>query len=220
MGSPPGAAFGKSDEGPQRKVKLAPYRLGRTPVTWKQYRAFEPEHSPRIAGNLARDLHPVTEVDWWRAWLFCRWLGGDLPTEAQWEAACRAGTTTAYSFGNDEAELGNYAWYRDNARRSTQPVGTKRANRWGLHDLHGNVWEWCRDWYGRYEGQDVDDPSGSAAGAVRVLRGGFFWNDAGRCRSACRFGFLPWGRSVDVGFRVALPPPPDRPSSLDPLDRP
>ncbi|MCB9831592.1 MAG: SUMF1/EgtB/PvdO family nonheme iron enzyme [Planctomycetes bacterium] len=201
---------GDSDEWPAHQVRLEPFRLARTPITKAQYQAFEDEQA--CSGGPG---HPVSEVSWWRAWLFCRWLGGDLPTEAQWEAACRAGTTTAYSFGDDVAGLRDHAWYDDNSQLSTQPVGTRRANPWGLHDLHGNVWEWCRDWFGSYEDEDVDEPTGPRTGTVRVLRGGSCWFGPVGCRSAYRFGSQPWYRDVDFGFRVALPPPPDRPSSLD-----
>ena len=131
-----------------------------------------------------------------------------LPTEAQWEYACRAGSTTRYCFGDDEKQLGEYAWYDENSGKKTHPVGEKRPNAWGLYDVHGNVWEWCEDWYdnGYYGRSPSDDPPGPATGSYRVVRGGFWFSGAGGCRSAYRYCYPPGTRGSSKGLRVSLVP--------------
>jgi len=188
-----------------------------------------PRYTWREAGFEQTDLHPVVDVSWNDAVAFAQWLGRKegktyrLPTEAEWEYACRAGTTTRYFPGDDAeglAEVGNVAdgtarekypdWKGTIAARDgfvyTAPVGRYRPNAWGLHDMHGNVWEWCWDWYGKdfYKGSRVDDPAGPLEAARRVFRGGG-WNDDPRfCRSAGRFRVAPGSRSSYLGFRLAL----------------
>ncbi|MEI7901657.1 MAG: formylglycine-generating enzyme family protein, partial [bacterium] len=125
----------------------------------------------------------------------------DLPTEAQWEYACRAGTTGAYA---GKGGLDNQAWYQDNASGKTHPVGQKGANAWGLYDMHGNVWEWCLDWLGTYPGT-VSDPKGASPGSFRVDRGGSWDYYAGYCRTANRDGSNPDRRRSHVGFRAVVP---------------
>lgn len=125
-----------------------------------------------------------------------------LPTEAEWEYACRAGATTDYSFGNSDAELGDYGWYDENSGGKTHPVGKKKPNAWGLYDMHGNVWEWCQDWHGDYPSGSVTDPTGPVSGSRRVYRGGSWLNVAWFCRSADRDGDAPANRSHYLGFRV------------------
>jgi len=129
-----------------------------------------------------------------------------LPTEAEWEYACRAGTTNRFYYGDDPGYtlLGQYAWYPGNSGSATHPVDQKRPNRWGLYDMSGNVWEWCSDWYGAYPGGSVSDPTGPSTGSYRVGRGGSWFDDAIGCRSACRIGDSPGNRYNSVGFRVAL----------------
>jgi hypothetical protein len=128
-----------------------------------------------------------------------------LPTEAQWEHACRAGTATAYCFGEETAAFGQYAWYKENSAAAPHPVGKKNPNGWGLYDMHGNVWEWCADWYANvsYDQSSLDDPVGPEAGAHRVHRSGAWNNDAWFCRSAVRAGYTPAARHGHLGFRVA-----------------
>ena len=131
-----------------------------------------------------------------------------LPTEAEWEYACRAGTTTVHSFGDDASQLGQYAWYRKNAWDSGEKfahvVGQKLPNRWGLYDMHGNVWEWCQDWYAGYGSEKaLTDPTGPAQGERRVLRGGSFLTASQSARSAYRFFHYPVARAYTFGFRVA-----------------
>jgi formylglycine-generating enzyme required for sulfatase activity len=131
-----------------------------------------------------------------------------LPTEAEWEYACRAGTTTKWSFGDDESGLGDHAWFDGNSGNRTHPVGKKKPSAWGLFDMHGNVWEWCSDWYGDYAKGVVTDPQGPSGGSSRVLRGGGGnWSLADEfCRSANRLISDSSYRDNFLGFRRALSP--------------
>jgi formylglycine-generating enzyme required for sulfatase activity len=161
-----------------------------------------------------RDDEPVVQVTWNDAAAFCRWLSQQdgrpyrLPTEAEWEYACRAGTTTRWCMGDDPAELGQYAWVRDDAGSSTHAVGDKKPNGFGLYDMHGNVWEWCLDRFGRYPkspGVDID-PSGPTTGWVRILRGGACsYAQVDRTRSAMRLSRKPSYAYNKYGFRVCSP---------------
>jgi len=135
---------------------------------------------------------------------FCRKIGARLPTEAEWEYACRAGTTTSYHSGDSESDLARSGWYTGNSGSQTHPVGQKTANAWGLHDMHGNVWEWCADWKGDYPSGAVTDPTGPSSGSGRVLRGGSWSYDALSCRSALRSNLHPAFRFYNVGFRVVM----------------
>jgi formylglycine-generating enzyme required for sulfatase activity len=129
-----------------------------------------------------------------------------LPTEAQWEYACRAGSSTRFSYGDDPgyAQLGEYAWYSGNSSSQTHSVATKRPNAWGFYDMHGNVWEWCLDWYGAYATGTVTDPTGVASGSYRVDRGGSWDRYPRLCRSAYRNRDVPGLRSDYLGFRAAV----------------
>ncbi|MBR5737883.1 MAG: formylglycine-generating enzyme family protein, partial [Verrucomicrobia bacterium] len=135
-----------------------------------------------------------------------------LPTEAQWEYACRAGTTTALNSGknlSDEwecPEMDEVGWYWYNSGNKTHSVGQKQPNAWGLYDMHGNVFEWCLDWWGDYPTSSVTDPKGASTGSYRVMRGGCLNRDADRCRSASRLDDSPDDYFIDRGFRVALTP--------------
>ncbi|MFM7291384.1 MAG: formylglycine-generating enzyme family protein, partial [Planctomycetia bacterium] len=171
-----------------------------------------------VPGNRKHDDLPVEQVSWDDAVEFCRKLSAlpeerqmgrvyRLPTEAEWEYACRAGTTTQHMFGNEESGLGEYAWFGNNAGGQTHAVGQKKPNAWGLYDVHGNVWEWVNDWYGNYGSGAVADPQGPSSGASdRVIRGGCWDNSAGLCRSALRLRLDPSRRDYDLGFRLALSP--------------
>ena len=150
----------------------------------------KPEFGWRNPSFAQTNAHPVVNVSWNDTAAFCQWLSRKegkeyrLPTEAEWEYACRAGSTTRYSFGNDDGSLGNYAWYGENSGKKTHPVGEKKPNAWGLYDMHGNVWKWCADWYDRdyYAKSLADDPTGPVGGSRRVYRGGGWLYVAGSCR--------------------------------------
>jgi formylglycine-generating enzyme required for sulfatase activity len=233
MGSPGGEQDRSADEGPQTKVTISKgFWLGKCEITQAQWKAlmgtsinklfarFCAERPPP-QGNVwifpgEGDSLPMSCMTWEETMEFCKKLTqqertagrlpGDweytLPTEAQWEYACRAGTTGAYA-----GELDAMAWYADNSGNTTHPVGKKQPNAWGLYDMHGNVWEWCRDWYAdKLPGGAVTDPVGAPSGTNRVLRGGSGGVPAGFCRSAFRNGGEPGGRSFVVGFRLALAP--------------
>jgi len=171
---------------------------------------FDPKISFEAPGYPVTDDSPVTQVTWNDATAFCRWLGDEtksvcrLPTEAEWEFACRAGTTTEFSCGDDLQTLHDYAWFRNEQNVGAGRVGTKAQNPFGLFDMHGNTREWCSDWYGAawYKKSPTADPKGPATGTSRVLRGGKWRNQPTFLRSAYRFEFVPTYRSQFFGFRV------------------
>jgi len=148
--------------------------------------------------------HPVIEVTWYGAKAFALCYGFDLSTEAEWEYACRAGTTTTYNLGNEESDLARAGWYYGNAYDGTHPVGQKELNASGLCDMHGNVWEWCHDWYDKdyYSSSPIHNPTGVEKGSYRVVRGGCWFNDSSGCRLANRNGVDPDGDTDGLGIRV------------------
>jgi len=155
------------------------------------------------------DNFPVEKVSWDDVQAFIKKLNEKegknkfrLPTEAQWEYACRAGSNIRFSFGSSESDLKRYAWYDSNSGRRSHPVAQKKPNAWGLYDMHGNVWEWCQDWFGDYPSGFVTNPKGSSSGSIRVLRGGSWNSIAGFCRSANRSRNEPGGRDNGFGFRL------------------
>jgi formylglycine-generating enzyme required for sulfatase activity len=200
----------KEEESPQHEVTLSmPFYLGVTEVTQTQYQAVMGVNRSQFKGA----TNPVDMVSWYDATEFCKKLSEEtgqavrLPTEAESEFACRAGTATAFSFGDSDGALRDYAWYCANSGDKTHPVGQKKPNAWGLYDMHGNVWEWCADWYGEYPNGAVTDPQGPASGLYRVLRcGGWFIEPKG-CRSAFRYCFTPENRGTNFGFRVVASVP-------------
>ena len=225
MGSP-ASEQGRDDDETQHEVTISEdYYLGVFEVTRGQYEKVmgtNPSYfQKRVIGKSDSSMYPVEQVSWEDAVEFCKKLSElpeekkagrvyRLPTEAEWEYACRAGSKAAYSFGANYAwfganskTLGDYAWFRENSGGQTHPVGEKKANAWGLYDMHGNVWEWCSDWYGKYPKGSVSDPSGPSEGSERVIRGGSWIIVAAHCRSACRGWYVPSSRDCD-GFRVAL----------------
>ncbi len=209
MGSPDSDKYTNADEKPQHRIRITkPFYMGKFLVTQEQWEAVMGDNPSRFKGP----KNPVEQVRWDDCQKFLKKLnekvgGGrfSLPTEAQWEYACRAGSTTRYCFGDAESGLGDYAWYDKNSDIKTHPVGEKKPNAWGLYDMHGNVWEWCQDWYdgGYYATSPADDPTGPATGSARVIRGGY-WSDGIRfCRSALRDGSRPGYRDCILGLRVS-----------------
>ena len=200
-----GSNDGDSDEKPPHQVTLTQgFWLGKYEVTQEQWERVMGSNPSNFKGA----KNPVECVSWDDAQAFCKKPGNGLrlPTEAEWEYACRAGSTTAYCFGESHSGLGDYAWYNDNSGSKTHPVGGKKPNAWGLYDIHGNVWEWCQDWYGDYPRGSVTDPTGRTSGTYRVLRGGSWNCGPAYCRSASRFGRPPGRRVTFVGVRVARTP--------------
>jgi formylglycine-generating enzyme required for sulfatase activity len=210
MGSPDSDKFADSQEKPQHRVRITkPFYLGKYLVTQEQWEAVVGNNPSHFKGP----KNPVEYISWDDCQKFLKRLndkmgGGkfQLPTEAQWEYACRAGSTTRYCFGDDEKQLGEYAWYIANADGKTHPVGEKKPNAWGLFDMHGNVWEWCQDWYGGYGTEAVTDPTGLATGSFRVFRSGSWPYPAKYCRSAYRYVYEPGIHSYRLGFRVSHVP--------------
>ena len=213
------------DEAPAHKVTISrAFYMGVTEVTNAQYEQFAPDHKKFRGkdGVSKADDEPVTFVTWQRACEFCEWLSKKegkfyrLPTEAEWEYACRAGTTTPFNTGATlTAEQANIGLTKTGKlQQATVPVCSYRPNAWGLYDMHGNAMEWCHDWYGPYDGAEQTDPIGRADGYVKVARGWSFHRpERARdpmkyWRSANRSGFLPEDANRYTGFRVvrgALP---------------
>ncbi|MCY2965419.1 MAG: formylglycine-generating enzyme family protein [Planctomycetota bacterium] len=207
---------GKMNERPAHRMRIRQdFWLAKYPVTNAQYKRFLIAQRGRARKppywddrRFNQPEQPVVAVTWFEAYAFSEWVGGRLPTEAEWEYACRAGSTTKYCFGDDPAELGEYAWFDKNCGGQTQPVGTKKPNAWGLHDMHGNVWEWCHDAYQAYPrakpGSVIDDALESGetyTTNVRVLRGGPFGGMSSVVRSSGRYFNAPDIDDGTVSFR-------------------
>jgi formylglycine-generating enzyme required for sulfatase activity len=261
MGSPEGEKARKPDEGPQHKVTIEPFWMGKHEVTWDEYDIWsfsldierrpilniKPTERDAVADAITRPTAPYTDMTFgmghdgfpaismtqMAAKMYCKWLSAKtghyyrLPTEAEWEYACRAGTTTAYSFGDDPAQLDEYAWYFDNSEEAYHKVGKKKPNPWGLYDMHGNVQEWVLDqhhpdFYQQFAGKDpVKSPLAVPTEIYgRVVRGGSWDDDASVLRSAARVKSVPAWKKRDpqfpqsvwyltdadgVGFRVVRP---------------
>ena len=189
MGSPPHETHRDSDEDPPHRVRITkPFYMGKFEITNEQFRRFRPDHaSGRNKGlSLEDDRQPVVNVSWTDAKAFCDWAALGLPTEARWEYACRAGTTTAFHSGEtittDQVNYDGDYVYADGSkgvdRQKSLEVGSFPANAWDLHDMHGNVWEWCADWYAvdYYSYTSFEDPTGPTSGNYPILRGGS-WRD-------------------------------------------
>jgi len=221
MGSHMGELGHDAIEKQHRVTLTKDFWLGKFEVTQGQWETVMGNNPSRFPKG---DNYPVENVSWYDAKKFCDKLNAsyssqlpqgyrfDLPTEAQWEYACRAGTTTALNNGRNLTSNDSYcsnadivAWYRENSSRTSHEVGRKQPNAWGLYDMHGNVYEWCRDWFGPYSG-DSTDPTGPKRGSRRVRRGGAWVDNAGCARSALRFFWAPGLRESFLGFRLALVP--------------
>ena len=241
MGSPESEP-GRDDDETQHQVTLSDFYLSEKAITNEQYCRFlnakniSSDGKGNVSGHgnqtlvVAHDWgvqytggewrpasgkvnHPIVNVTWYGAKAFCDWAGGRLPTEAEWEYACRAGATTPFNTGanltTSQANYnGNYP-YNGNAKGTylgrTQPVGSYAPNAWGLFDMHGNVWEWCSDWYDSYNTSAVTNPQGPDSGSYRVLRGGSWYNYAQSCRSAYRSNRSSGYYGNYFGFRLAAP---------------
>ena len=255
MGSPASESGRNNDEGPVHEVELSPFWMGKYEVTWDEYDLFvfpelaremleNPELKGKIDGisqptppfvdmsfGMGKKGYPAINITYYAALSYCKWLTaltGDfyrLPTEAEWEYASRAGSTTAYSFGNDVGQLDEYAWYYDNSDGGYQQVGSKKANAWGLHDMHGNVAEWTLDayspQYGVAEGKSVKNPWNQPTELYpHAVRGGSWDDDPEDLRSASRLASQPNWKQLDpqipksnwwmtnapfLGFRIVRP---------------
>jgi hypothetical protein len=173
----------------------------------EEYDDEKPVHKVKINNPFYLGTYPVTQAEWKAVMR----RGTDkyrLPSEAEWEYACRAGTTTRYSFGDDESELDDYAWYDENSDTETHPVGQKKPNPWGLYDMHGNVTEWVQDeWHDSYDSAPTEGSAWeSGDGAFRVFHGGSWYNLAENCRSASRDQFGHRDRVINLGFRLLREP--------------
>lgn len=211
MGSPVDEVGHTDDEGPQHKVTLAAFRIGRYPVTNEQYETFLAENphveAPRYWGDRQYNQphQPVVGVSWHDAKAFADWAGLQLPTEAQWEYACRAGSTTRYHAGDAEELLSGLGWYAANSEGRLHPVGQLAPNDWNLFDMHGNVDEWCRDGARAYLPGAETDPSGSLQRDSAAIRGGGWLNNPLHCRSASRRTARKSLRNLNLGFRLVAP---------------
>jgi formylglycine-generating enzyme required for sulfatase activity len=204
-----GSDSGDSTQKPVHRVSISrPFYLGKYEVTQAQWRAVMGTDPSHFKG----DRNPVEQVSWDDCQQFLQKLGGKngatvcaLPTEAEWEYACRAGTKTDFSFGDDEKDLVKYAWYGANCFGTSHAVGGQKPNPWGLYDMHGNVCEWCQDWLGSYYPADITrDPQGPTSGDCRTVRGGGWESPAAHCWSSARLWWKPLFISHNTGLRVRV----------------
>jgi len=216
MGSDEGEKGREEDESPQRKVTISkPFYMGVYEVTQEQYKLIMGKNPSRFKDP----ARPVERASWELAMEFCAKVSEmtgktiTLPTEAQWEYACRAGSTSRFHFGDDDYKLSEYARFIQGFNDWTAPVGQFKPNDWGLYDMHGNVWEWCLDLYERfYDAEDLTDPAGPEHGelkqdihaSARVVRGGSWFHRAISCRSANRNKLAQTYRELMTGFRVVM----------------
>ncbi len=265
MGSPDSEQGREKDEGPQHLVRLAPFWMGKHEVTWDVFEPFVYKDYEMTQSNgtvsaevdavtrptkpyldmtfgMGKENHPAVGMTQYAAIQFCKWLYARtgvfyrLPTEAEWEYASRAGTATAYAFGDASSDLGEYAWYQANSNKETHPVGSKKPNAWGLYDMHGNVAEWTEDqyvsdFYAKLKGKTTDNPLVMPKKLYpHVVRGGSFMDEAAALRAANREGSDPNWKRIDpqipksnwwfpeapfVGFRLVRPVTPPPKAAID-----
>jgi len=203
----PGTFMMGEDKSSHKVTITTPFYLGKFEVTQEQWQAIMGSNPSTFQGA----KNPVEKVSWEGCQTLLRELQGKLPgrrfrlpTEAEWEYACRAGNAAKYCYGDDDARLSEYAWYDINSGSGTHPVGEKKPNAWGLYDMHGNVLEWCADWHGTYDSSAATDPVGPRTGSNRVLRGGSWRYSATLCQSANRNSSSPSSRSSTCGLRVVV----------------
>ena len=202
MGASPGDTQASNDEKPAHEVTITnAFYLGRTPVTQKQWKRKMVSNPSLFRLGIDSPSRPVDQVSWNDCQQFCAKTGMKLPTEAEWEYACRAGTTTA-RYG----EVNDIAWYNGNAGGTTHAVAGKLPNALGFFDMLGNVWEWCEDWLGPYSSGSVTNPTGPTTGSSRLLRGGNWSDPSILCRASERLSGTPDCISSIVGFRVVRTP--------------
>ncbi|MHC4662424.1 MAG: formylglycine-generating enzyme family protein [Planctomycetota bacterium] len=213
-----GSEKGNDNEKPVHKVTLSEFWMDKCEVTNEKYYRFvkltdrkTPQHWRNGKIPTGKEFHPVVWVTWEDAKAFADWLGMRLPIEAEWEYACRAGSTKEFCFGDNENLLNEYGWFgknynawgNSNEEDGTHTAGCKKPNEWGLYDMHGNVWEWCADFYDTnyYSVSPENNPKGPMSGEHHVIRSGGWGHDAIDCRSAYRCGGNP-EHGADNGFRV------------------
>jgi formylglycine-generating enzyme required for sulfatase activity len=193
---------------PMHKVTITKlFYLGKFEVTQEQWEAVMGSNPSKFKGA----KNPVTSVSWEDCQTFLQKLQEKvpgqtlrLPTEAEWEYACRAGSASEYCYGDGDGRLGEYAWYDSNSDKMAHSVGEKKPNAWGLYDMHGNVAEWCVDWFEKYDSSVATDPVGPATGSKRVMRGASWFNPATDCQSAIRRAYDPSRRNIASGLRVVM----------------
>lgn len=206
MGSPEDEPGHRGDETQHQVTLTKGYYLQTTEVTQRQWQTVT-DYNPSRFKNC--NECPVEQISWNNAQAFIKQFNSKdarntyrLPTEAEWEYACRAGSVGAYGFGDDDEKLVDHAWYQSNSGGETHPVSSLKPNAWGLYDMHGNVWEWCAE----NPKEEVTDPTGPSSVVDRVLRGGSWGIPAAVCRSAVRYGNLPSSRVGSFGFRLVRLP--------------
>ncbi|GHT03842.1 hypothetical protein AGMMS49525_09540 [Bacteroidia bacterium] len=196
-----------SDESPLHSVTVSNFSIGKYEVTQAQWKLIMGSNPSDFKG----DNLPIEMVSWTDVQEFISRLNAAtgkqyrLPTEAEWEYAARGGNKSqSYKYSGSH-NLNNVGWFDDNSSSQTHPVGTKLANELGIHDMSGNVWEWCSDWYGTYPSSGLRDPMGASVGSSRVIRSGSWFNIASYCRVSARSYYTPDSRYSSLGFRLALP---------------
>jgi formylglycine-generating enzyme required for sulfatase activity len=204
-----GSENGYANVKPIHKVILTAFWMDKYEVTNEKYYVFYimtdhklPENCKNNTVQEGKENNPVYWISWEEARSYANWLGMRLPTESEWEYACRAGSTTDYCFGDNVDELGEYAWFDNNSGRKLHPIGQKMPNKWGLYDMHGNIWECCQDLYDSqyYRNSPINNPKGPIIGTEHVIRGGGYWGSGAKyCCSSYR---ATMHHPDYIGFRV------------------